>query len=408
MSRKSSVMAALFLGLLTTGVGCFTPPRPPIPEADLKAVTQGNNTFAIELYQKWASQTDADKNIGISPYSISSALAMTYIGARGDTATQMAKVLHFNPDQDAFHPMFAGFVDHLMKHDATSQRQLASANAIWVERTMPVQEPFQALMKNLYGTGTLRQVDFIHQGEAVRQEINGWVGERTQKMIPEVLPTGSLDASTRMALVNAFYFRDFWKHQFSPEATQSADFHISPNKSVKVSMMFQENVFRYASGNNYEMVELPYVGDRFTMTIVLPKAHDQLEAVEKALPELNEWMARLRLRELRLFVPRFTLEGQTTLSDTLSAMGLPMDGDYSGITPGVSISEIHHAAKIKVDEEGTTAAAATAVQAKSEGPPPTAPTIRCDHPFLVILRDTSSGSILFMGRVTQPETSDVK
>jgi len=210
-----------------------------------------------------------------------------------------------------------------------------------------------------------------------------------------------------MALVNAVYFRDYWKHKFDPKLTVTADFHPTPTTTIKVQMMQQQEKFPYGGGKDCQIVELPYVGDRFSMLIVLPDSHEKLASVENSLQDLNQWIGALQESKVNLQLPRFSMESHAELAKDLFAMGMSLafsqQADLTGIAPDLTIAAVHHSAKMIVDEEGTTGGAATVVDFALGGFE--RPAIHCDRPFLVVLREKSTGGILFLGRVMQPETS---
>lgn len=374
-------------------------------DAAAQAVVDGNTAFALDLYRELKGE---EGNLFFSPYSISTALAMTYAGARGETERQMAQTLHFTLGQDWLHPAFASLETGLQAVQQPGELQLRVANSLWPQIDYPFLEAYLSLVAEHYGV-LITPVDY-RQTEAARTRINTWVEEKTEKKIEDLIPPGMLDALTTLVLVNAIYFKGNWANQFDPASTAGAPFWVTPDEPIQVPMMTQEKEFRYAEWEGLQILELPYVGNYLSMVVILPEEVGGLAALENALTveNLDRWTGRLWQREVVVFLPRFGMSWGFELSRTLIAMGMGAafgGADFSGMdgTTSLFIDKVLHKAFVDVNEEGTEAAAATAV-IMARGMPPPPVTFRADHPFLFLIRDNKTGSILFLGRVLEPES----
>lgn len=375
--------------------------------ACIETAVQGNTEFALELYQ----QLRAEKgNLFFSPYSISAALAMTYAGARGDTELQMAQTLHFLLSQKELHPALALLEAKLGDIGRTGDLQIRTANALWPHVSYEFLEEFLALTKEYYGV-TITPVDY-RDPETARQTINSWAKDKTEEKIKELIPRGILDCMTRLVLTNAIYFKGNWASQFEKELTKDAPFLVTPSETVQVPLMAQEHAFGYGETNHLQVLELPYVGGDLAMIVLLPKKVDGLAELEAALTveNLEQWIDTLWEREVRVLLPRFQASQGFKLNDVLISMGMvdPFDAykaNFSGMTGdeiGLYIAAVLHKAFVEVNEQGTEAAAATAVVMDLRCAPPPPATFRADHPFVFLIRAKGTGSILFLGRVANP------
>ena len=384
-------------------------------KADTAAVVAGNSEFALELYAKLNDDPSIKAeggNLFFSPYSISTALAMTWAGAGGQTEKQMAEVLHFSLPQERLHQAFGTLEKQLNAGGKKRGYQLSVANALWGQKGYGFLKEFLDLTKKNYGAG-LREVDFINpvQREKTRKTINKWVEKKTKKKIKELIQPGIFNELTRLVLTNAIYFKGDWAIEFDKKNTSDAPFMISADKKVIVPMMHREDRFTYAETPDLQILELPYKNEDLSMIVLLPKKVDGLAALEKSLAvkNLNTWMGALRKRQVIVYLPRFKMTiGPLELKDILKSMGMKdafsMAADFSGMdgTKMLFISNVLHKAFVAVDEKGTEAAAATAVIVTLKAAP-TAPTVfRADHPFVFIIKDNRSGSILFMGKLVKP------
>ncbi len=370
--------------------------------AGLETAVQGNTEFALDLYQRLRTR---EGNLFFSPYSISTALAMTYAGARGETARQMAQVLRFLLDQEQLHPAFAWLEAHLAEVQKKGYVQLRVANSLWPHMGSALLDEFLTLTKRYYGV-LITEVNY-GDAEGARCMINAWVEQETENRIKELIPGGMLDASTLLVLVNAIYFKGDWASQFERDLTQESPFWVTLKERVPVMMMAQQHRFRYGKFDGLQVVELPYAGEDLSMVVILPNEIDGLARLEMDLTveKLDRWTSRLWERAVSVFLPRFEITLPFDLTETLRAMGMVdafENADFSGMAEGLLfIAAVLHKAFVKVDEEGTEAAAATAV-IMTRGAPEPPPVFRADHPFLFLIRENATGSILFLGRVVNP------
>jgi len=391
-------------------------------ETNKQLIVAGNNKFALELYAKLSGK---EGNLFFSPYSISTALAMAHAGARGVTEAQMAKVLHFpvidKPgtelssmlirEKQRFASVFGKIIEDLNNRGKKGGYELRVANALWGQEGYEFLEEFLELIKSNYD-GRLNEVDFIRATEAARKTINTWVEKKTDDKIKNLIQKGVLDSMTRLVLTNAIYFKGNWAKQFKEDRTKDAPFTLANGRKVDVAMMNQTGQFNYMEAESFQGLELPYVDDELSMVILLPKEFDGLDKFEKTLTaeNLSKWLGKLRNREVRVSVPKFKMTSQFALASVLKSMGMTdafsPNADFSGMNGrrDLFISAVIHKAYVDVNEEGTEAAAATAVTMKltSVGPA-RIPVFRADHPFLFLIRDNHSDSILFIGRVMNPK-----
>ncbi|EDN68409.1 Proteinase inhibitor I4, serpin [Beggiatoa sp. PS] len=383
-------------------------------------MVEGNTTFALDLYE----QLRKDKgNLFFSPYSLSTALAMTYAGARGNTEKQMSQALHFPPNQIQLHPAFF----HLQQQINASQTEneaveLRIANALWSQKGYELVADFKNALTNYYQTKS-QPVDFEKATETARQTINHWVEKQTNDKIQELLKRGVINRLTRLVLVNAIYFKGNWAMPFDSNKTKMEPFWNAPNSSANVPMMNQKNYFGYAENYNFQILELPYAAQQvnhldisyddnnLSMIVLLPRHRDGLSQLENSLnpTSLAEGIKKLQWQKVNVSFPKFKMNTGFELSKLLSKMGMPdafndRKADFSGMdgTKELSLTSVIHQAFVEVNEKGTEAAAATAVLVGTRGLPPPTPEFRADHPFIFFIRHNSSGSILFMGRVVNP------
>lgn len=386
---------------------------PEAPESDLAELTAGNSAFAFDLYGELRAQ---DGNLFYSPYSVSLALAMAYAGARRDTEQQMAKTLHYTLPQERLHPAFNALDQQLASRGSGAKGQdgkgfrLRVANSLWGQTGYQFLPQYLETLASNYGAG-LRLADFVQAPEPARLTINDWVKGQTEGKIQNLLPKGVIDHLTRLVLVNAVYFNAAWQHPFEKANTRPGPFTLLDGGRVEVPMMSQTKNLAYARGEGYQAVELPYDGGDLSMVILLPES-GTFQQFESSLTSerVKEIMQDLRSTRVALTLPKFTYESSFVLAGTLSAMGMPdamapERADFSGISGNrdLYVKNVIHRAVVAVDEQGTEAAAATAlvigvVSAPTE--PPVALTV--DRPFVFLIRDVQSGTILFVGRVVNP------
>lgn len=378
---------------------------------DQATVVEGNNEFALALYGQLRTQGG---NLFFSPESVSTALAMAYAGARGDTAAEMAKTLHFTLPPERLHPAMGALLAGLnAPHDAY---QLRVANDLWAERDYKFLDDFLKLTASDYGAG-FNPVDFKGATEAARLTINQWVEQKTDSKIKDLLQPGMVNPMTRLVLTDAIYFKADWQSQFQQAQTENENFYLSDErKNVKAPLMHCTGGYNYFDGGTFQALEMPYKSRDLSMIVFLPKDMDGLPAFEQSLtaPNVRQWLSQLQpVPRVIVTFPKFKVTEQLELGSTLGAMGMPSAfamsaADFSGMTGNreLFLSAVIHKAFIDVNEVGTEAAAATAavmvgMAMRAPGPTPP-PEFRADHPFVFVIRDNRSGGILFMGRLTDP------
>lgn len=420
MTRKHiafGIIVALIVASNTFFCGCVDEPAPkgkgnttPITLADdsgathegVSSVVSASNQFAFDLYLEL--REDEEGNIFFSPYSISTALAMTYEGARGQTAEEMQSVLHFPEDNDTRRYSYARLHNQLNKED--KDYTLQTANALWAHEDYQFLDEYFDIIERYY-VGNTTNLDFVEQPEESRETINNWVEERTNDKIKDLIPQGFINWLTRLILTNAIYFKGNWVTQFDPEDTQEQDFKVSPEKTVKTPMMsITGESFNYTATEDLQILEMPYEGNDLSMLILLPKG-DDLESVEASISaeKISEWRDDLNEQEIDIYIPKFKFETKYFLKKELQEMGMPTaftdSADFSGMddTRNLHIGFVIHQGFVEVNEEGTEAAAATGVGMELTCAPPS---FRADHPFIFLIQHKESGNILFLGSVMDP------
>jgi len=376
-------------------------------------LVEGNSAFAFELYQALKGK---EGNIFYAPYSISLALTMTYAGARGETAQQMADTLHFLLGQDKLHPAFNWLDAELASRGEGAAGKhgegfrLNIVNAIWGQKDYEFLPAFLDILAENYGAG-LRILDFTTETEKSRLAINKWVSDQTEGRIKDLIPPGVINELTRFVLTNAIYFNAAWEDPFDKKMTANGPFYLLDGGQVTVPMMEQAEFFGYTEGEGYQAVELLYDGDELSMVILLPGS-GKFAAFEEGLlaQQVYDIISDLQLTGVTLTMPKFEFDSEFSLVDTLAEMGMPdafslSEADFSGMTgsPELFIWGVVHKAFVAVDEAGTEATAATAVSgAPSAGPPESPVQVTIDRPFIFLIRDIETGAILFVGRVLNP------
>jgi serpin B len=400
-----TLVAALFAGVIWRTRGPQPAAKP--PSYSHSRLVDGNNRFALDLYRRLAGQKG---DIFFSPESISTALAMTYAGARGQTAEQIAKTLYFDQSVEQLNAGFAAILRQLNAGGTDRVYQFSIANRLWGQQGYEFLDDFLKVTREDYGA-ELAEVDFLRKSDAARQAINSWVEKQTHDKIKELIADGGVGPMTRLVLTNAIYFKGDWQTPFDRGATRKALFHVAANKNAVVMMMNQEGSYRFANVEGIQLLEMVYHGGELAMDVLLPEKFDGLPDLENSLSveKLNGWIAGLQDTRVAVAMPKLKTTCTFDLSETLAAMGMPLafsDGaDFSGISgkPDLFISAVIHKAFVDVDEKGTEAAAATGVavslcSASVEEPK----RFIADHPFIFLIRDIRSGSILFLGRYTGP------
>lgn len=372
-------------------------------------IVEGLNEFSFDLYH--TLNAGSSVNIFYSPLSISSALAMTYAGAKGETAGQMQSTLHYGPQVDLFHSQYGAMIDSLSSKKGQDFK-MTIANAIWVQDQFKLRNYYVETVRKDYNS-EVRSMDFVNQPEASRDTINYWVEKKTAGKIQDLIPKGMIDDITRLILTNAVYFNAEWANKFNKRLTNEDNFYCLDNKVVRTDMMYQREHYPVSQTKDYTILEIPYEGYEYSMLILLPNENDGLTDLSKDL-SADDIIAHdkdKKHQEVLVYFPKFKMETEYELKKALSGMGMPLafsaNADFSNMTGGkdLMISSVIHKAFIDVDEEKTEAAAATAVVMKltSMAPSPKAPLeFRADHPFMFIIRSRNDNAILFMGQLTNP------
>jgi serpin B len=411
--RSSWLAFAVFLGLsVGLGFGFLVTAVSDDTSEDIPAIVSGNTAFAFDLYHVL---TTLDENVFFSPFGVSAALAMTFAGARAETEAQMADVLHLTVARDEIHRVFGDLVEaaedaaHPERWYQRARIDLEMANAVWGQEGYRFLDAFLDTLDDAYGA-RLRCVDFSGDLEGTRRTINEWVSRQTRGRIEDLLALGVLTPFTRLVLTNAVYFLGEWAEAFDPEDTRDGDFHRFDDTAVRAPMMSRVTDFGYAQGDGFQVVELPYWGETLGMVIVLPDS-GWFDEIEGALSEpwFADMVVQLETRRVSLWLPKFRVETKYDLAKVLPAMGMPdaFDADaadFSGMdgTRELFIGNVIHQAFVEVGEEGTEAAAATAVVVRATGMPTPPIEFRVDRPFIFAIRDLGTGSVLFLGRITDP------
>lgn len=423
---RDFVQLLFVLALLLPLLGCAQPtpgeagliiadvPREESPAAtgeEVQELAEGNTAFAFDLYQRLRAQ---EGNLFYSPYSISAALAMTYAGARGDTAEEMAETLNFTLPQEDLHPAFNALDQNLTltpeEEDADESERftLNIANSLWGQEGYPFREEFLETLARNYGAG-LRPTDFAGAPEESREAINNWVEDATEDKIQNLIPPGHITPDVRLVLANAIYFNAVWRYPFLENTTNEGEFRTASGEIVQVPMMSQSESFSYAEGDGWQALELPYRGRNAGMVILLPE-EGSLEEFEAGLDvaQVQQILGAMSRTSVEVTIPKFEYEAFFDLSQTLQEMGMVKafnDVDFSGMVEsgGLFISSVLHKAFVSVDEEGTEAAAATAViMVEGAMMEDEDEVFTADHPFLFLIVDHDTDSVLFVGRVSNP------
>lgn len=405
MTRLLPLAAALLV------TGCATPSAPRIvtgEDADVARIAEENNAFTWDMHRKVAASKAG--NAFHSPFSMNAALSMTYAGAKGETAAEMERVLHMEAEADRHGPMGALIQD--LNGDQGRDYTLHIANRIWGEQSVAWESSFLSVTESDYAAPT-QLVDIAGNPDGIREEVNDWAAEQTEDKIRDLLPPGSITGATRMILANAIYFKADWATQFEKSRTRTADFYVGADGSaVDVDMMNGTMDVRYGAGDGFSVAGLAYGESAdVRMWIVLPEAVDGLESIESLEYDvIASAIETSSEQEVELALPKVEMRTEVQLEPALTDLGMPTaftgGADFSGMADlGLFIDEVYHQAYVKIDEEGTEAAAATAVvmnEDSSSGPQ----RFTVDRPYLFLIRDELSGAVLFIGRVTDPSVGD--
>jgi serpin B len=384
---------------------------PEVSRTDLTTLVAGISDLAFYLYK---TLKNTDGNLFYSPHSISLALATTYAGARGETEQQMADTLRFTLPNNKLHPAFNWLDIELGRRGEGAKGKdekgfrLNIVTAIWGQKGYKFLSEFLDILAENYGTG-LRPLDFIKVPDQSGTTINDWVSEKTEGRIKDLVPQGLIHSLTRLVLTNAIYFNAAWQYIFQEEMTKDGSFYLLDGSEIIVPMMRQTENFGYTEGEGYQAVELPYDGRELSMVIMLPRK-DNFKQFERSLDYqlVDLPIKTLEYQRVNLTMPKFEFESEFGLSDTLAAMGMPVafstSADFSRMTGNreLFIQEVVHKAFVSVDEAGTEAAAAMAVIMQSSMPSGEPIEVKVDRPFIFLIRDIETGTMLFVGRVMNP------
>jgi serpin B len=366
--------------------------------AQFTAVVAAQKALAVKLFNALRVE-HAERNVAVGSYSINQVLGMLYAGARGVTAQEMQTALGWTMPADALHATLNALDLEILSR--RPEVDLSIANRTWAQRGLPLQTEYLDVLTRHYGA-PVAVADFSGAADDARASINDWVKRATGDKIAELFPAGSIDGNTRLVLANAMYLYAPWKYKLDPRATRPFPFNLLDGTRVDVDMMHYNEFLPSSAGADWRAVELPYRGDELSMVVIVPANFRDFEA--RLTPELlDDITGKLKHGGIHLALPRVKFSFHTSLNATLTGMGMGSlfaGADFSGITgaPGLTVAAVEHEVFLKVDEEGTAAAAATGASlAASHGPSVTA-----DRPFLFLIRDRLTGAILFMGRVLDP------
>ena len=420
ISYKITAVAVVALFLQFCTCTCTSGPSSSIGALNDKGATaqskagliSANNQFALEFYSRIKDQ-EAGKNSFFSPYSISTAMGMTYEGARHETAREIQSVFHFSEENSVRRASVAAVYNQLNKNQG--DYTLSTANALWIQKDYPLLSEVTEVVSQYYG-GHLSNLDFINKTEQSRNTINEWIKDQTQEKIVDAIQHGVLGPLTRIVLTNAIYFKGSWEIAFAEGDTKEEAFRVSAGQTVQAPMMsIAGKEFGYTETQDVQILEMPYKGDNISMLVLLPK-NDDMESLERGLDinKLSEWSRQLKKQEMDVYIPKFSFKSGYDLKELLKEMGMPLaftppekdsGADFSGFVDKkeLYISTVKHLAVIDVNEEGTEAAAATVVVMKATSVRRDAPPVfRADHPFIFLIREKQTGHILFMGKVINP------
>ncbi len=390
--------------------------KAPRTSADPAAASDAASALSLFSTDLYAILARTEGNLVFSPYSAAVALAMTRNGAAGETLDQMSAVLHADRAGDldaglnAIDQALATRPGEYRWMDKTVKLELATANQLWGQRDYPFHDAFLDKLAANYGAG-MRLVDYIGATEDARKAINSWVSDQTRERIPELIPEGVLNSDTRLVLTNAIYLNAPWMHRFNKDATAPGPFTRLDGSTVEAQLMRLSEDLRYASGSGYRAVELPYIDGSLSMLVIVPESGEFADFQSTFNADtLATIVSDLKTAQVKLGFPRFEYRTQASLKDALKEMGMPIAfdagfADFSAMSPDgkdLYIQDVIHEAFIAVDEDGTEAAAATAVIVGETSAPVDVVELTVDRPFLYAIRDNDTGAILFLGRLTDP------
>ena len=373
-------------------------------------VINANNQSAVAMYQQINEQPDqADKNVFFSPYSLSTAMAMMYAAAEGETKQQIQKTFHY-PSMDILNPNSAALYNQFNKPN--SDYKLATVNDLWMEQVLTPTKSYVDTVQRYYG-GQVTNLNFNGSPEPSRLIINKKIAQHTNQMIPELLPKGSIPSSVVAVLTNAVYFKGDWKMPFEANSTYEQPFYPLTGEPSDVKMMNMQTDFGYSEDKQVQVVQLPYKGDDLSMLVVLPKSKGKV-AMQQLVRDLSadkikKWNKDLVTQEVNLSLPKFKLTERYDMKGLLSEMGMPSAFKDKATFKlfdeplAIKVDDVYHQAVVIVDEKGTEAAAATAIVAVEASAPISQPVeFKADHPFMFMIKDNKTDAILFLGQVNKP------
>ena len=379
----------------------------PTPEGIAEVVT-ANNQFAIDMYQQINGKSEqVDENVFFSPYSLSTAMAMLYAAAEGETKAQIQKTFHY-PVPAILNPNSAALYNQFNKPNP--DYKLATVNDLWMQQGLTPTKSYIDTVQRYY-SGQVTALDFEGSPDPARQTINKKIAEKTKQMIPQLLPKGSIKSDTAVVLTNAVYFKGDWTLPFTAESTSTQPFYNAIGRASTVQMMRQQSYFDYYEDKHIQVVQLPYKGDDLSMLVVLPKLNHKLamQQLAKSLSatKIKQWRSGLVRQEVNLHLPKFKLDARYQMKKLLADMGMPKafnngaEFNLYADGPPIKLDEVYHQAVVTVDEKGTEAAAATAIVGMYTGMSYPAE-FKADHPFMFVIKDNKTDAILFLGQVNKP------
>jgi len=418
-TRSGLITMLVMIVSLSLAGGCASPEKadpetreaiPPSTPATSHTLAEADlarqmNEFGADLYGQLKSQ---EGNLFFSPYSVASALSIAYVGAHGQTATEMAHALRLQELQNT-HPAFSALNAALTS--STHGYQIQVANALWIQKGIHIRPQYLETTREHYGAG-LKQTDFQASPAQARDDINLWVEENTNGRIEDLIPAGGVTSLTRLILTNAIYFKGTWAKTFPEKNTRPLPFHLANGEEIEAPLMYQSLESSYAKVKDLQILQLPYEGGQMSLILLLPERLDGLPDLENQLSSdnLSKWIEALERQEVRVYLPRFKMTTLFSLNQPLQEMGMaqafqPGQADFSGINGkrDLLIDSVVHKAFVEVNEEGTEAAAATGVVMRTTSVRPAeSPVFRADRPFLFFVRHEKTGLILFLGRLSDP------
>ncbi|MCC3346494.1 serpin family protein [Psychrobacter sanguinis] len=375
----------------------------------IEKVTTANNQFAIAMYRQINGHTgQADDNVFFSPYSLSTAMAMLYAAAEGETKAQIQKTFYY-PSMDILNPNSAALYNQFNKPNP--DYKLATVNDLWMEQGLTPTKSYVDTVQRYYG-GQVTNLDFESNPNPSRLIINKKIAQHTNQLIPELLPKGSIKPITVAVLTNAIYFKGEWKVPFEVQSTTEQPFYNHIGTSPNIKMMQLQEHFGYSEDKQVQVVQLPYKGDGLSMLVVLPKSKDKA-AMQQLVQDLSadtikQWSKDLVTQEVNVHLPKFKLEASYQMKNLLTDMGMPRAFEKGAgfnlfdNSPPIKIDDVYHKAVVIVDEKGTEAAAATGIVADATAASAPPPVFKADHPFIFMIKDNKTDAILFLGQVNKP------